>query len=202
MQIILVRHGKPDHHATDWCTPSQMKIWVEHYNQADVVPQPDDVPAKLTKLAEDVGQLVSSSQSRCVQSLQYLNRDRPRLSEDIFTEAHQPWFDAPFPRLPVPFWRFALRLAWFCGFSSHTESILESSKRAKLAAARLIELAEAHESVLLMGHGIMNILIAWQLRAQGWKGPYLLFLRGYWHASVYEKAVERIKAMPADVDVA
>jgi hypothetical protein len=32
-------------------------------------------------------------------------------------------------------------------------------------------MAEAHGTVLLVGHGLVNYLIAQQLRANGWRGP-------------------------------
>ena len=79
------------------------------------------------------------------------------------------------------------RSAWFLGFAAHTESIGSSSVRAGQAADRLIELAERHGSVLLLGHGIMNVLIAWQLRKRGWRGPLHLLLKDYWKPSIYRK---------------
>ncbi len=85
-------------------------------------------------------------------------------------------------------WRLLFRSAWFCGLSRHTESIAVSNRRARAAAERLVELAEAHGCVLLIGHGIMNILIGRQLRRLGWSGPLHLVMRRYWAPSIYRKA--------------
>ncbi|TLX56645.1 fructose-2,6-bisphosphatase [Stutzerimonas nosocomialis] len=185
MQITLVRHGEPDHNGARWCTPREMKTWIEGYNQADIIEKP--LPAALQQLADEAGAVVSSSLSRCQQSTHHLVGEPQCVNDRLFAEAHLPYPDLDFPRLPVRVWRTLFRGAWFLGFSRHTESIGQSSERARQAAERLIALAQEHGSVLLMGHGIMNILIARHLRAQGWKGPQLLFLRDYWHPSTYRK---------------
>lgn len=103
-------------------------------------------------------------------------------------EAHLPYPDWGLPFLPSRFWRLVFRGAWFLGFSSHTEPVGESTERARAAADRLIALAEEHGSVLLMGHKIMNALIARELRRRGWKGPMFPLLSGYWQPSRYTRA--------------
>jgi broad specificity phosphatase PhoE len=57
--------------------------------------------------------------------------------------------------------------------------------RARGAAQRLIELARERGSVLLVGHGVMNRLIAAALLARGAVGPRRL-RSGYWTSGVYE----------------
>ncbi|WP_349572441.1 histidine phosphatase family protein [Azotobacter salinestris] len=185
MRIILVRHGRPDHSAARWCSPAQMKDWIACYNEADVAGH--ELPDRLVALAAEAGVVVCSSVARCVQSRALLGTDCCRQPDPLFAEAHLPYPDWPFPRLPASLWRLLFRSAWFCGFARHTEPIRESNRRAGAAADRLVQLAEAHGSVLLMGHGIMNVLIARQLRRRGWAGPRHLLMKGYWHASVYRK---------------
>ncbi|TBW10618.1 fructose-2,6-bisphosphatase [Azotobacter chroococcum subsp. isscasi] len=185
MRIILVRHGRPEHSAARWCSPAQMKDWIARYNEADVAG--DEMPDRLVALAAEAGTVACSSVARCVQSRAFLDVDCCLQPDPLFAEAHLPYLDWPFPRLPPSLWRLLFRSAWFCGFARHTEPIGESNRRAGAAAERLIQLAEAHGSVLLMGHGIMNVLIARQLRKRGWAGPLHLLMRGYWHASVYRK---------------
>jgi len=51
-----------------------------------------------------------------------------------------------------------------------------------------ISLLLASGSVLLMGHKIMNALIASELRRRGWRGPAMPLLSGYWHPSRYRLA--------------
>ncbi len=50
MQIILVRHGRPDHSHAGWCTPREMKDWIARYNAAEVVV--GEAPASLRRLVE------------------------------------------------------------------------------------------------------------------------------------------------------
>ncbi|MET1079760.1 MAG: fructose-2,6-bisphosphatase [Pseudomonas sp.] len=185
-RIILVRHGRPDHDGPGWCAPAEMGDWIECYNRAEVAAQ--ECPASLPPLARAAGAVVCSSLSRCVQSKTRLIGDGPHQADPVYAEAHLPYPDWPLPKLPARLWRIGFRAAWFCGFARHTESIRVSNQRAKVAAERLIALAEENGSVLLMGHGIMNILIAWQLRSRGWSGPLHLLLKDFWQPSVYRKA--------------
>lgn len=184
-QIILVRHGRPEHHNPGWCSPGEMKQWIERYNLAVV--SDARLPPALVTLAQATPVVLSSSVSRCVQSRQFLVGDRACASDALVAEAHLPHTDWRLPRAPVALWRLLFRIAWFCGFSRHTEPIAESSRRARQAAGRLIRLAEEHDGVMLIGHGIMNMLIAWHLRKLGWQGPQLLYLRDYWHVSLYRE---------------
>lgn len=185
MQIILVRHGKPDLSSKARCTPREMKDWVARYQKA---PVPSGLePAETRRLAQEAGYVVSSPLGRCVRSLEYLLGRSGSPVDDRCAEAHLPYLELDAPRLPVKAWRLLFRSAWFLGFAAHTESIGSSSVRAGQAADRLIELAERHGSVLLLGHGIMNVLIAWQLRKRGWRGPLHLLLKDYWKPSIYRK---------------
>ncbi|MFC3609260.1 fructose-2,6-bisphosphatase [Stutzerimonas tarimensis] len=188
-QIILVRHGRPQHSNPGWCTPAEMKGWIENYNRAEVARS--ELPPDLIEQARHCGTVVSSSVSRCVQSRQYLVSERPCESDELFAEAHLPYLDWAWPRAPSLLWRFLFRLAWFAGFARHTEAVAASDRRARVAADRLIELAERHGSVMLIGHGVMNILIARHLRGRGWKGPTLLYLHDYWQVSSYREDVRR-----------
>lgn len=185
MQIILVRHGRPDHRNPRWCTPREMKDWVARYNAAKVVV--DEAPSGVRQLAASADLVVCSSLSRCEQSRSELIQTHPHTSDSIFAEAHLPYPDWPFPRLPARLWRLLFRAAWFLGFARHTESIRVSDRRAEQAAERLITLAEQHGTVLLMGHGIMNILIARHLRRRGWRGPLHLTLKHYWEPATYRR---------------
>lgn len=186
MQIILVRHGRPDHGAASWSTPVGMKTWVERYNAASVVGH--ERPESLRKLAGTAQAVVCSSLMRCVESRDHLHCECSIEPDPLFAEAHLPYPEWRFPLLPSRLWRLAFRSAWFLGFASNTEPVSESRRRAGAAAEKLIELAESHGDVLLMGHKIMNALIATELRRRGWKGPAMPLLSGYWHPSRYYKS--------------
>ncbi len=185
MQIVLVRHGRPAHSAAPWSTPAGMKTWVERYNAAKIAT--DERPETLVQLAGSVGVVLCSSLLRCVESRSCLSCECCHEPDPLFAEAHLPYPDWPIPLMPSRVWRIAFRTAWFCGFANHTEHVDGSTQRASAAADKLIQLAEAHDSVLLMGHRIMNMLIAKQLRKRGWSGPTLPLLAKYWEAIHYHK---------------
>lgn len=56
-----------------------------------------------------------------------------------------------------------------------------------MAALRLIELAEEHQKVLLVGHGFINHFIAKELQKGGWYGPTRPGKR-FWSYGTYEQA--------------
>jgi broad specificity phosphatase PhoE len=182
MQIILARHGKPSLQLGAWITPRQMKEWIEHYNQADILLE--DIPTETKAIADVSGVLVSSTSRRCLQSAQHLRPDGTFFSEGIFCEADLPYPSWPIPKLPPAAFGVAFRLAWFCGFSANAESLSQATIRARTAAERLIELAKESDSVFLMGHGVMTILIAKHLRTYGWIGPKRPH-NGHWQFSIY-----------------
>lgn len=114
MQIILVRHGRPDHGAARWSTPIGMKAWVARYNAAAVAT--GERPDSLVELAGSVGIVVCSSLQRCVESRSQLACDCCQEPDPLFAEAHLPYPDwgLPFAALAVlatgiP-WRLVSRL--------------------------------------------------------------------------------------------
>lgn len=186
MEIILVRHGRPDHDAEPWSTPAGMKNWVERYNAASVVAS--ERPDSLRELAGTAGAVVCSSLTRCVESRAHLGCECVHDPDPVFAEAHLPYPGWAYPTMPSRLWRMSFRTAWFFGFASNTEPVSESKKRAGVAADKLIALAETHGSVLLMGHKVMNALIATQLRKRGWRGPVMPLLSGFWKPNRYHKS--------------
>ncbi len=91
MQIILVRHGRPDHGAARWSTPIGMKAWVARYNAAAVAT--GERPDSLVELAGSVGIVVCSSLQRCVESRSQLACDCCQEPDPLFAEAHLPYPD-------------------------------------------------------------------------------------------------------------
>lgn len=74
---------------------------------------------------------------------------------------------------------------WLSGLSRNVERVGKAKQRAAQAANSLVGLAKASDGpVLLMGHGVMNRLIAGELRSLGFK-EYCSQGNGYWNASIY-----------------
>jgi broad specificity phosphatase PhoE len=182
MEIVLARHGKPKLDQGAWIAPRQIEQWRDAYNAADIF-TPAAAP-RVSIRALQSGVIVSSPLPRCVQSLRLLAPSRDIQTEELFREAGIPYAQWEFPRLPLSLWAVIFRIAWFCGYSSHSESVALATIRAGQAAQRLIDLARQHESVFLMGHGIMGALIAKHLICLGWLGPKRP-ANQYWQYGVY-----------------
>lgn len=184
MQIVLARHGRPKLGHWIWVSPHQLADWIPAYNAGGVFV--DEAPARLSAKAEQSGWIVSSPLLRCMQSAAALAPSRVIASEEVFREAALPHGMWRFPPLPLPLWTVIFRAAWLCGYSGDAESLAMARIRARSAAFRLNDLAREHESVFLVGHGIMAALIAKELILQGWAGPKQP-VHGYWQFSVYQK---------------
>jgi len=182
MEIVLARHGRPQLGQCSWITARQLSDWIRAYDAGGVFVE--EVPMQIRAKAVQSGWIVSSPLLRCVQSAQALAPLQKICSEEIFREAGLPHALWGFPRLPVSVWTLVFRVAWFCGYSANSESPVMARGRAGIAATRLIELAREHQSVFVMGHGIMTALIAKQLTHKGWVGP-MQPAHGYWQYSVY-----------------
>ena len=89
-------------------------------------------------------------------------------------------------RLRPELWGLLARTAWFCGWSTGVDNFAMVRERAAKAARLLQERAAPDDLVVLVGHGMMNILIARELRASGWRGP-MVPSRRHWGYAVYER---------------
>lgn len=178
---MLARHGKVNV-AGGWIAPWEIAEWIERYNHADIFRGP--VPSDATIKAQSAGRIVSSTLVRATESAQLLAPKQSILTDEVFREAGLPYSLWRAPQLPAPIWAATFRLAWFRGFSAHAESHAQAKLRARIAAQKLITLARESESVFLVGHGIMNALIAAELKSLGLHGPARPQTK-YWQFSSY-----------------
>jgi len=185
MQIVLVRHGKPRIDSSR-ISAENLGSWAAAYKRASIDPALPP-PSKARELAEAAAYTLSSDLPRAVESLRALAPARSAPAERIYREAGLPRLPASRFALDPQLWALVSRVGWFLGFSGSTESAARARVRARSACQELTALAAAHGSVLLVGHGIFNGLIAWELLSTGWRGP--LWPSGsYWSAAVYRKA--------------
>jgi broad specificity phosphatase PhoE len=185
MEIILARHGEPALRQRSWIAPRQIAGWIQAYNHAGIVDE--DAPLKVCAKAAQSRVIVSSPWPRCLESARAVAPRRDIFSEDTLREAELPYSSWVFPRLPLTVWTVLFRLGWFCGYSTNSEPFAAARGRARSAAARLIEFAREHQAVFVIGHGVMNAMIARDLQRQGWIGPKRT-AHGYWQFSVYRKS--------------
>lgn len=176
-----MRHGQPKLAATNKMSALEMKDWIEQYDSADITNHP--VPDASQQLAATAKVIVSSDLPRALTSVQALGL-KPALVDGLFREAPLPCGHWRRPRLSPFAWAFILRILWLCGYSYGVESVGTAKMRASTAAQRLQSLA-GEGPVLLLGHGVMNRMIARQLEADGWTRQTGNG-RHYWSATVYQ----------------
>ena len=87
-------------------------------------------------------------------------------------------------KLKPSIWALILRCLWFGGYSRGCESLSNAKGRAKKASELLVKYAQEHTSVVLIGHGFFNMLIAEELQKTGWKGKRKTSSK-HWNCTTY-----------------
>lgn len=183
MEVVILRHGKVNHPPIKMLSALEFKHWVDAYNSNELDRSLEPTEGALN-IAKKVKAVVCSDLSRSVESAQYLGINNITVIDSQFTEAELPIGRWRYPILSVRIWAILFRVAWLFGYSNGSESLDEAKERARNATEKLIQLAHEHKSVLFVGHGIMNRLIAKELRLLGWVGPKVPS-RKYWEYGVY-----------------
>ncbi len=184
MKVVILRHGKVDYPPIKILSARDFIHWVESYNsnKLDRSIKPTEGAINIAKKA---GAVVCSDLPRSVESAKLLGVDKPTIIDPGFKEAGLPMGSWKFPKLSVRLWAVIFRFLWLFGYSRGSESVSDARQRAKQSAEKLIQLAQEYKVVLFVGHGIMNRLIANELRKSGWEGPAVPS-RKYWEFGVYK----------------
>ena len=177
-----MRHGKPAFIASEKIESREMCNWIARYDLSDTG---EDTPPDSSKsLAVSASRIISSPLPRALSSLRALGL-KPDVIDEAFREADLPVFHLPGLRLSPIVWAAIFRVMWLCGLSRNAERMGKAKQRAAQAANNLVGLANASDGpVLLMGHGVMNQLIARELRSLGFK-ECCIQGNSYWNASIY-----------------
>ncbi|WP_150525620.1 histidine phosphatase family protein [Roseibium sediminis] len=189
LKIVLMRHGKPDIDLEDLLTrrvsAAQVGEIVRAYEMSGL--SRDSTP-NLSAIEEVkvTGFVICSDLPRAVQSVELLGGRHKSLIDESFRESSLPYLNSRWPRLSLYAYFILFRIAWLLGFSTNGESVCAARRRAARNASKLMELAQTHGSVVLLGHGIMNRLIARELKKSGWRRE-TRSNEGYWSHTVFEK---------------
>lgn len=184
MRIVLARHGRL---IWDFATPIPGRAfgaWLQGENDAPIDPS-HRPSAELQHLVRTADGVVASPLRRSRESASLLAPTGLPLIDECFREAELPFAISWGLRVPPGIWAGLARVAWCCGWSPEVESFAAARGRAARAAGILAAHAGARGTVVLVGHGLMNILIAAKLRAAGWSGPVLPGQR-HWGFAVYD----------------
>jgi broad specificity phosphatase PhoE len=184
IRITLVRHGKPAFELKGSVRAKDLGKIAKSYDLSGIVDTP---PRETLAAARGNHFVICSDLTRSIESAKALGCPEVHATDPLFCESALPHFDGGSITLPISVWIVVLRLMWVFGFSRNGESLGDLRKRARQASTRLIELAEQHHDVLLVGHGFVNHFIAKELRRYGWLGPSKP-AKGYWGYGSYERA--------------
>ncbi|HXO85517.1 MAG TPA: histidine phosphatase family protein [Gemmatimonadales bacterium] len=190
-RIILARHGRPVLDLRTRIPGHGLAGWLDIEREAplDATSRPG---VDLERLARSARHLIVSPLRRSRDSALLLAPASALVIQDPIREAALPSAFRSSWRLPPMLWAGVARAGWFCGWSPGVESFGHARDRAQRAARMLQARAEQEEGegegdVIVIGHGLMNALIAAQLRALGWHGPPFPS-RSHWGFGTYSRA--------------
>jgi broad specificity phosphatase PhoE len=180
MEIILLRHGKPKIELNGKIRSVDFKKLITVYAESNI----QDEPPQHLQQQFNSHYVVCSHLQRSLHSAKKLGCEEIHFSNQLFAETDIPFFERSNIKLPVIAWLVLFRIMWLFGFNKNGESFVQAKIRARNAALKLIDLAQDNEKVILVGHGVMNRLIARQLRLNNWQGPTSPG-RKYWEYGIY-----------------
>jgi len=170
MEIILIRHGKPNISTSKSTSAIEFGHWIDSYNASGLCSS--SIPSeKAIAVAQKCNAVVCSELQRSIESSKALGIKNIEITSSIFNEAGLPVSNWQYPKMSPKLWAALFRVLWIFGYSKNSESFKEAKVRASEAAGLLIDLANTHGRVLFVGHGVYNRLLANELKALGWAGP-------------------------------
>jgi broad specificity phosphatase PhoE len=130
--------------------------------------------------------VITSDLKRSVESAKILNPEVKTFPAQLFRETELPTRSMKILDLKLrpSIWAVILRLVWFSGYSNECESLSDAKLRAKKASQQLIDYAHEYKSVVLVGHGFFNMLIAKELQKKGWKSKRKTGAK-HWNCTTY-----------------
>lgn len=170
MEIAILRHGKPVIPNLKPLSAMGFSSWVRDYNLAPLSDSSRPT-SEAQRFASRCCVIVCSKLRRSIDSAKALNGEKILVADELLAEAELPIAAWHRPKLSPGIWAVIFRVLWFLGYSRGSESFREAKARANRASKMLIALAEEHQSVLFVGHGVFNRLVANELRKAGWIGP-------------------------------
>jgi broad specificity phosphatase PhoE len=193
MEIVLVRHGKPEGSVNPVVTAAGFAQWIRQYNRSSI--RPDSLPPGRLAGAFDEYFVVSSDLPRSRHSAELCAGRTPDLSLTVLREMEIPRFRLPV-RMRAAAWIYVSRTIWMLGGRGPFESFREAKVRARRAARRLDRLSLTHDRIVVFGHSFMNRYLGRQLLALGWRGDRPGWAP-HWGAARYEKAAAVAGALRA-----
>ena len=188
MKIVLLRHGEPKINLSDMlkmkCSAVELQPLIRDYTNSGLNSR-NKPTADAINMSKTCRAIVCSNLLRSIESAKALGVSRIDLMDSVFSESDLPHAQWRYPKLSLFTWLIFFRVLWFLGYSNNGEPISIARQRAEIGFALLKQMAGEHGSVMFIGHGIINRLLAKKLRSNGWKGPKNPG-NNYWEYGVYE----------------
>lgn len=168
--ITIVRHGKPALDRSVRMNARRFITWWDEYDAGGLAEAGQKISDQLKAEGEHVAVIIASTLRRARETADVIANGREIRFDELFVEAR-----LPPPMLPdffcvkPGFWGVLARISWWFGFHGDQESRVEAEIRAEKGARKLIELAEANGSVMLVAHGWFNRMMRPVLLAHGWE---------------------------------
>ncbi|TYK66567.1 histidine phosphatase family protein [Colwellia echini] len=164
MEIVLIRHGKPESAINPVLNAADYTQWIKRYNASMVAEnsRPKSINAQYKSFY-----CVASDLNRAVHSAQIYLDKSPSITDKLYREMEIPRYKLPF-KLKAWNWVYLSRILWLFGVKGPFESFKEARFRADKATDQLILLAEKHGNIVLFAHGVLNRFIRQSLAKKGW----------------------------------
>ncbi|WP_243293102.1 phosphoglycerate mutase family protein [Bacillus sp. FJAT-47783] len=171
MEISLIRHGRSKFTENRRISSKEFHDWVKSYDEHGVFEE-TIYPSLTTEKIQSSNLVITSDLKRAIESAKLLSPKVELISNSLFNETELPLPSVNLKGLKlIPnYWLVVMRSLWLSGYSNGCESLKEAKQRSKKAAQLLVEYAEEHNTVCLVGHGFFNRLLAKELKNMGWEG--------------------------------
>jgi broad specificity phosphatase PhoE len=183
MVIALARHGRPIVPNARPISGRDLSEWLRRYDDAGIE-RSAAPPASLRRLAAASACVLASDSRRSIESAAWLVPRREVRIEADLREAGLPETIDLSMRMSPRAWAAVARGLWWLNLAAASETIGMVRRRAVKMTDRLCALADEHDAVLVIGHGVFNRFVAAELRRRGWQGPRVL-PPGYWATATY-----------------
>ena len=185
MKITLLRHGKPDINIPKKLASNELADFIHRYNAVGVE-EKSNPSFDAIQVANTAHAIICSDLARSVTSAKKLTTKPIDVCNAMFKEAELPSASFGVVKLNPIWWFHIYRVLWFLGFSKNGESYTQTKVRARHAAQELTQISQHHGHVLFVGHGVLNYLIAKELKHFGWSGPKKSPTK-HWESATYER---------------
>lgn len=166
LQILLIRHGKPEINSNGWFGYKRARSYIEaydtvgvhHFETSPVALGPDENP-----------RLYSSTLNRAYDTAcKIFSTDDVIYADSTFIEFEREIVPLPII-LPIKGWTSLSRFFWILGIhSSAIPGFREEKSRAAYDAQLLEAAAVKHKKVILVAHGYLNKYIVSSLKKRDW----------------------------------